>query len=144
MAIQVNTSPKGLSIKIASKPNNVNASVPSQDTTLGRELRAGEVHITATASPLKLKAYNQENGLASSCGEALKTVCGDHWPSVNCQGKLTCQNRMLIHVNNAPAAAASQVYETPGRARRRATTTEMERNNKTNVISTAMDTYFTA
>src|SRR5688572_653685 len=109
IAIQVNTRPSGLSISTASNPNAVNASVPGQDAILGREVRAGDVNTTAAASPLKDNAYNQENGLANSCGEALNGVCGDQLPSINCQGKLTCQNRILIQVNSAPAAAASQV-----------------------------------
>src|SRR3990172_3988278 len=71
IAIQVIARPTGLSINTASRPNTVNASVPSQEAILFCELRAGEVKITAAASPLRLKAYNQENGLAESCGEAL-------------------------------------------------------------------------
>src|SRR5689334_1971273 len=62
MAIQVSTSPSGLSIKTASKPNPVNARVPSQDATLVCELRAGEVNTTPAASALRLNAYNQESG----------------------------------------------------------------------------------
>src|SRR5256885_9462952 len=63
IAIQVNTSPRGLSIKTASRPSAVSASAPNQDDVLLCDLRAGEVNITAAANPLRLKAYSQENEL---------------------------------------------------------------------------------
>ena len=57
---------------------------------------------------------------------------------------MNCQSNTLAHASNAPAVAASQVYETPGRAMRRLTTTAIDRNNKTNVIKINIATYFTS